>query len=296
YETSFAKTWVEDYFTKNTGLDKVKPTLISKDMYDKAGAANSYLVNGQYFWTSTPSNTVAWIVNYNGNVGTSYVTNPCGIRPVINVNSELVITGGNDTLTVSKPGILDKVITSVTDKNLSQVGLKAGEYVVFGDKPDKYRVVANEADGVRLVLDGYKESKSYNDIFNTITPDTYVETLVGATNKTKLVKNDWYKGDAFTKTPDYRTVLKYDTNPYNSYVGLLRYGEMLSGQSVSITSKNHYWLNNNYDNSNAWIVLSNGNVGSNGVTYTRGVRPVIKVDYITTITAGNGTLEAPYKI
>ena len=81
-------------------------------------------------------------------------------------------------------------------------------------------------------------------------------------------------------------------------VGLIRIGEMLSGQSSTISSKKTYWtMNQNiFSTSYAWFVNNAGGSHSGDVTYTQGVRPVIKVDTTLTISKGNGTPSNPYEI
>ena len=89
-------------------------------------------------------------------------------------------------------------------------------------------------------------------------------------------------------------------------VGLIRVGEMLSGQSSTILTSNYtktssynnaktYWTMNT-STSNAWNVYNNGIASNYDVTDAIGVRPVIKVDTNTTISKGNGTWNNPYEI
>ena len=72
--------------------------LLSLDEYNLAGGTNSYLDIAQYQWTMTPySSSSARSVSNNGYANYSSVTGTRGLRAVINVNSDVTITGGNGT-------------------------------------------------------------------------------------------------------------------------------------------------------------------------------------------------------
>ena len=54
--------------------------------------------NVEIYWTATPySASNAWIVLSNGFASSSSVSYARGVRPVVNVSSEITITGGNGT-------------------------------------------------------------------------------------------------------------------------------------------------------------------------------------------------------
>ena len=102
-------------------------------------------------------------------------------------------------------------------------------------------------------------------------------------------------------------LLESTSNPYEGSVGLIRVGEMLSGQSETILSKNHtvvnsynnaqsYWTATPYSASIAWRVNDDGSAYSYSVSNAYGVRPVINISSEITITGGNGTPNSPYQI
>ncbi len=129
-------------------------------------------------------------------------------------------------------------------------------------------------------------------------------------NRNKLVTNyTWYQNE-FGYGDNY-TISLEETNPtrsINATVGLIRVGEMLSGQSSSILTKG-YTTTSSYNNANtywtmtpssssslAWDVNDIGYSNGNYVNYAYGLRAVIVVNSNVTITGGNGTWSSPYEI
>src|SRR5574344_1415374 len=300
--------------------------LISLDEYNMANANSSYLVNGQYYWTLTPgSSSNAWRVNSYGNASNNFVSGTYGLRPVINVNSASSITSGNGTL--SDNYILGETKGTNITGNLKDIAT-SGEYVTLANKT--YRVVSIDGSGnTKLILDGYYQETTgtnYKMIYgSTNTFDTTTTTGVGyklnndvlnylvpssdTTNRNKLVTYNWYQNN-FDWGNSY-TVSLNETSPtrtISATVGLIRVGEMLSDQSLTILNKNNtvnnsysnaasYWTMTSYANSSsAWIVTDYGNAYNYNVDYTYGLRPVIVVNSSVTITSGNGTPSSPYQI
>ena len=291
--------------------------LLSLDEKNLAGGL-SYLINSQYFWTLTPSiPSEVWRVNDDGNIYDSSVSNVNGFRPVINVLSEIIITGGNGTL--SDPYMFEDKSSSVTGtlKDNSQIG----EYVTYAGR--NYRVVETSDNGTKLILDGYYDSDndgtvdssdemSYGTnctLCTTINEDNFINWLSNSNvqDKQKLASTTWYRGEHFDYGYNYKTNLESLSNPYDGSVGLIRVGEMLSGQSETILSKNHTVSNsvNNaqwyltvtpYGSSDVWIVSDNSSADFYSVDTTFSLRPVINIGPDVQITSGNGTPNSPYQI
>ena len=128
WDDSYAKDWLNNYFyprlkgnniikeetwcsetttdsssartecTNNLSMQPAYVGLITLDEYNLAGGSSSYLDIGQYQWTMTSYNSSrAWSVNYFGNADIDGVSYSFGLRAVINVNSDVTITGGNGT-------------------------------------------------------------------------------------------------------------------------------------------------------------------------------------------------------
>ncbi len=362
WDGSYAKDWLNNYFyprlkgnniikevtwcsetttdensartncASNLSKEKAKVGLMTLDEYNLAGGSSSYLNIGQWQWTMTPnSSSLAWRMNSNVGAGNNSVSTAYGLRAVINVNSDVSITGGNGTLgatwsSQAGPYILNE------DKNVEITGklnekATSGEYVLFAGR--KYRVVDKDSSGnTKLILDGYYEEDGkifkmkYNDtstnIFSTTTgigQKLNGDVLNWLTNnnnieKVKLVNNyTWYQNE-FGYGQSYKISLeeKNPTRSIQATVGLIRVGEMLSSQSSSILTK-EYTTTSSYNNASrywtmtpstissaAWAVVDNGDANLNAVSFASGLRAVIIVNSDVTITGGNGTWSSPYKI
>ena len=127
------------------------------------------------------------------------------------------------------------------------------------------------------------------------------------TDKNKLVSTTWYRGDYFIVGDNYKDNLESTNNPYQGRVGLIRLGEMLSGQSETILSKDHtvsnrynnakdYWIATPFSTSSTWSVYSNGNTSNSDVSNAYAVRPVIMISPDVQILGGNGTFNSPFQI
>ena len=363
WDESYAKDWLNNYFyprlkgndiiveqtwcsetttdklsartscSNNLSTEKAKVGLISLDEHNLAGVGGSYLNIIQYQWTLTPYNgSYAWYFNNIGNANNNLVDDAGGLRAVINVNSNVTITGGNGTLvetwsSEAGPYILNE------DKSIEVTGklnekATSGEYVLYAGK--KYRVVDKDNNGnTKLILDGYYEENgsvynmSYgsNNTFSTTTGigqklnSDVLEWLVASSdteNRNKLVTNyTWYQNE-FDDGDNY-TISLEETNPtrsINATVGLIRVGEMLSSQSSSILTKG-YTTTSSYNNANTYWTMTPSSsssvawsVDSDGYAYysnvdvgsAYGLRAVIVVNSNVTITGGNGTWSSPYEI
>ena len=335
-ETTTSSSSARTSCSNNLSTEKAKVGSISLDEYNLAGAGNSYLNIGQYQWTLTPYNgSYAWDVGYNGNSINDGVNDGVrdayGLRAVINVNSNVTITGGNGTLgetwsSEAGPYILNE------DKSIEVTGklnekATSGEYVLYAGK--KYRIVYKDSNGnTKLILDGYYEKNDSvyemeygdNNTFSTTTGigqklnSDVLEWLVASSdteNRNKLVTNyTWYQNE-FDGGDNY-TISLEETNPtrsINATVGLIRVGEMLSSQSSSILTKgytttssynnaNTYWtMTPSSSSSGAWFVDGVGSSNGNyRVSNASGLRAVIVVNSNVTITGGNGTWSSPYEI
>ena len=276
--------------------------LITLDEFNLSGASSTnptyYLVNSQYYWTLTPySSANAWRVYSNDGANNDAVSLARGVRPVINVIANAVITGGNGSL--SNAYILNQTSESKTGKLNEKVS--SGEYVSLDGKT--YRVVSKESNGTKLIYDGYYDETIAYGSDNTFTTSSGIgqklndDILTWLGNSEKIIETNWYQTSGFGYGTKYISIIEDTTNPIQAKVGLIRVGEMMSGQSVSILTKSNYWTMNKYTStSRTWHVNPNGYVASNDVDTQEGVRPVIVVSDDTTISSGNGTLQKPYII
>ena len=95
----------EDVLSQDNGKLPNPIGLLTSDEYVFAGSGNSYLYTEQTYWTISPagfnySRAEVFIVNVYHNHNAMSVNSPWGIRPVINLRSDVQITGSG---TVSDP-------------------------------------------------------------------------------------------------------------------------------------------------------------------------------------------------
>ena len=309
--------------TNNLSNIQTPVGLLSLDEYNLANGDSdlSYLVNSQTYWTSTPHNaSETFVVVYHGFPTRHSVTLAYGVRPVANINSDVTITGGNGTLT--DPYLIGEVndITGSLKDN-SHVG----EYVTYAGRD--YRVVETSSSGTKLILDGYYDSDDDGTIDSSdgiaydsnnnggctlctaVNEEPFINWISNnnETDKAKLVSTTWYRGDYFGWGDNYKDNLESTSNPYVGRVGLIRVGEMLSGQSETILSKNHtvikdkdnaavYWTSTPYDASDAWFVDSIVETYIGSTIGLNAVRPVVMIGPDVQILGGNGTFNSPYQI
>ena len=351
YGSSYAKKWVSSYFydhispnnqsiikytqfcedsTAITSSTSARTTcsvatvgskggLLSFDEYNLSGGSSSYLVNGQYYWTLTAQSTLnAWDVIGYGYAISDVVTYALGLRPVITISSDAIITSGDGTLSATSNGyILNQTLDNVTNKKVSEV-VTSGEYVTYDGRT--YRVVEKNSDGVKLILDGfYTTDTAYGTDFSTMGStlnDTNFQNWLLPTKTPQPVK--WYRGAYFVYGNDYTNNLstsntsnEFQITSGNKSIGLIKIGEIMSGQSLSMITSNYktmndisnrysrtnrYWTLTPYGALNAWNVSHSGFARNDGVTYAYGLRPVIVISSDATITSGNGTLTAPFEV
>ena len=321
-QTWCSETITDETSTRTTCVNNLssvqKPVgLLSLDEYNLANGVSSYLANAQLYWSLTPrDNFCGWYIFSEGVSGYSTIKDTYGIRPVINIQSDITMTSGNGTLT--GPYIIGEV-SDVTGslKDNSHVG----EYVTYAGR--NYRVVETSNQGTKLILDGYYDSNNDGTIEESdkmtygtnctlctvINEESFVNWVSNSneTEKNKLVSTTWYRGDNFNYGDNYKDNLESTSNPYVGRIGLIRLGEVLYSQSETILSKNHtannssdntkiYWTAPPANNTDAWGVTSYSSAGSSKITNLFSVRPVIMISPDVQITSGNGTFNSPYQI
>ncbi|MFI3307877.1 MAG: prepilin-type N-terminal cleavage/methylation domain-containing protein [Mycoplasmatota bacterium] len=325
YNNSYLESWITDYFYENLS-DEAKEVMvdgaycsdtinaaassisrqtcseiqiynrvgtITLDEYNLAGGSNSYLNNDQYFWTMTlAGDEYVGFIHSNGvanSVNVAYAS--FGVRPIITISSDAIITGGDGSETNSY--ILNQATDIVTSTTLKDEST-SGEYVLVNSK--LYRVVSTSENGTKLIYDGtFGDNQSYLNIFSTITSDDFATSLLGSS--ISLVNDTtWYKGDELAYIYDFKINLESTANSYNGKVGLISVGEMLSAQSQSMEPYIYWTINSNIDAS-IFIVLKDGSYSWGGeLSGNLGVRPVIEIVSTATIFTGNGTYASPYQI
>ena len=281
------------------------------------GGTAGYLNNGLYWWTITPYNSSNTCNVYNnGVVGNNTPSSAYGVRPSINLKSDIKIVNGDGTL--DNPYRLN----GDNDTNISGTLLNtrySGEYIRFGnDENNLYRIVSHEIEGLTKITsdESLKDSGTFKTIsfgdtatfsstntIGTFLNGDYLTNYIGE-NYSNIIEDSttWYLGTVGSST-SYRLTKYTDitgtlttSNITEAKVGLLRYGELMSGQ-FDITSNNtYYWTLTPYSLSSVRRVSNFSHVYYDTPTGTYGIRPSMNLKSNVIITGGTGTKENPFTL
>ena len=292
--------------------------------------SNGYLNNGLLWWTLTPySASLMRNVISNGNASNEPSTVARGVRPSINLKSNIEIVDGDGT--IDNPYRL----SGDNDTNISGTLLNtrySGEYIRFGTGENNlYRIVSHETPGltkitsaeplkssgsfITSIFEENRDNRNYYSSTSTIGTflnGDYLTNYVGDTYNNMIEDNTtWYLG---TTGDSYKLAKYTDTNmsitvstTTDAKVGLLRLGELMSGQferyavkggstSTGLTTK--YWLITPHPNmGQVWYNNSEG-TGTAGAPriYSYGIKPTLNLKSNVVITGGLGTKEQPFEI
>ena len=278
--------------------------------------SNGYLNNGLVWWNLTPvSSSDVVIVDHLGLAPGRLLSHVYGVRPSINLKSNIKIVKGNGTK--ENPYRLQ----GDNDTNLSGTLLSSrysGEYVLFGnDENNLYRIVSHENGSltkivsekplknsgkfIERVFGGDSTFSSSNTIGSFLNGD-YLTNYVDSKYLNMIEDNTtWYLGTVgdgisyklakYTNTTD--NILTSSTA--NAKVGLLRFGELMTGQFDRFGYTRSYWTLTPY-NSDIISVDGYGNMRIPGVRNVDGIRPSLNLKSKVIITSGNGTLQNPFQI
>ena len=277
--------------------------------------SNGYLNNGLYWWTLTPYSTSnVRSVNYGGLAGYDSPSYERGVRPSVNLKSNVKIVDGDGT--VDNPYRLN----GDNDTELSGTLLSSrysGEYIKFGnDENNLYRIVSHEnGAGTKIVSDkplkssgtfitstfGNNATYSSTNTIGAFLNGTYLTDYIGSTYSNMIEDSTiWYLGTVGRGT-NYRlakytdTVMSSLTNSTtNAKVGLLRLGELMAGQFDRYSNNTTYWILTPYNTSNVLNVYYYGVEGSSSPSNTNGVRPSVNLKSNVQITSGTGTKSDPF--
>ena len=283
------------------------------------GETNGYLNNGLYWWTLTPysSSDVRCVDdagNANGDSPSGYSR---GVRPSINLKSSIRIADGDGT--IDNPYRLN----GDDDTNLSGTLLSSrysGEYIKFGNNENNlYRIVSHEnGTGTKIVSAEPLKStgtfitmnfgsnatfSSTNKVGSFLNGD-YLANYVDSSYSSMIEDSTiWYLGTVGSGT-SYKLAKYTDTtgttltsSTITAKVGLLRYGELMSGQFDKYSNNTVYWTLTPFNSSNVRCV----DIGGSAYNYSpsrnsTGVRPSVKLKSNVQIVNGDGTLNSPFEI
>ncbi len=263
-------------------------TLLSVEDYTKAGATNSYLNNGEYFWTTNNYQDEYWYVSNEGKLGLNDNTEVYGIRPVITLNSDTKVLSGN--------GTIDNPYEIIEHKPQTLNDIYVGEYLTLNDT--LWRVVAKNNNNIKLVSEEY--IKDENGILETFYSNYNNEADIDYENGLLYYLNNTYydnfkekdlitKGTFYTGgiEDNYQTI--YDSS-IEAYVGLLSIAEpfVYDFGNVFTLSKN---INNDLG---IFVIDENKMLFEDTVDSLHYVRPSIHIKNNINIKSGDGTYLSPY--
>ena len=289
--------------------------------YKNASSSTGYLNNSLWWWTLTPYGTSGvGSVRYDGYGFSISPANSFGSRPSINLKSAVKIIDGYGT--IDNPYRLQGDNDSPTGTLLST--RYSGEYISFGTGENNlYRIVSHEnGTGTKITSAiPLKDSGSYkisafgsNVTFskdNTIGTFLNGEYLTSGTyltsDQVNMIEDNttWYLGSVGYGT-NYK-LAKYQnktgsnltTSTTTAKVGLLRLGELMTGQIDNSVNNTSYWILTPVSTSDVQYVFSLGYNRFDEPTSTSdsyGPRPSMNLKSNVVITGGKGTKEEPFSI
>ena len=228
--------------------------------YRGADYSTGYLNNGLCWWSLTSySSSLMYGMNSSGAASNASPLDTTGVRPSINLKSDIKIVSGSGTEDDPYRLLGDN------DEELSGIKLNtrySGEYVRFGTGDnDLYRIVSHEVRGLTKITSA--EPLKENDSFKTISfgNDTYysssntIGTFLNGEYLTSYISNEysnmiegnaiWYLGTVERGT-SYKLAKYTDvtsnaltSSTVTTKVGLLRLGELGAGQYGATVSTNY---------------------------------------------------------
>ncbi len=277
--------------------------------------SNGYLNNGLNWWLLTPYISNVGLVNYAGAVYSTALSDSSGIRPSVNLKSDVQVVEGNGTK--NNPYRLE----GDNDINLNGTLLNtrySGEYIRFGNNENNlYRIVSHE-NGIGTKITSVEPLKNSGDFIgiafgsNTVFSNTntigmflngeYLTNYVDNTYSEMIEESStWYLGTvgigASYKMAKYTNdnMTDYATTA-NSKVGLLRLGELMAGQFDRHENNRNYWTLTPIDMSYVRLVIDNGHMNNRNPSNMNAVRPSLNLKSNVIITSGTGTKEDPFEI
>ena len=306
--------------TRPNGTTTVTTSVGLLNMYEyqssNNGETNGYLNNGLYWLTLTPySSSRVRGVSTHGITNRNSPSNAIGVRPSINLKSNVRIVNGDGT--IDNPYRLN----GDNDAELSGTLLSSrysGEYITFGSGENNlYRIVSHEnGTGTKIVsaeplkssgtvISSVFDSNSSVNYSSSTTIGTFLngEYLTGYIDSTysNMIEDSttWYLGTVGDGT-SYKLAKYADTSmagyamSTDAKVGLLRLGELMAGQFGRYDNNTAYWPLTPYSTSDVRYVSIDGRTLSGSPSHASGVRPSMNLKSNVQITSGVGTKSNPF--
>ena len=312
--------------TRPNGTTTVTASVGLLNMYEYQSSyhgttySNGYLNNGLWWWTLTPySTSYVWYVNDYGYASSISSSLAYGVRPSINLKSSVKIVDGDGT--IDNPYRL----SGDNDTNLSGAVLSSrysGEYIKFGnDENNLYRIVSHEnGTGTKIVSAeplkssgefitmnfGSNATFSSTNTIGTFLNGEYLTSYVDSSYSSMIEDNTtWYLGTVGSGSSYSYKNAKYTdasgtaitSNIAEAKVGLLRFGELMSGQFDRYGNNTYYWTLTPYSSSRVRFVYDYGSAYDTSPSSSSiGVRPSVNLKSNVQIINGDGTLNSPFEI
>ena len=286
--------------------------------YHGTGFSNGYLNNWLFWWTITAYNSS--IVREVNQLGLNYsdtINQIRGIRPSINLKHNIRIVSCDGT--ENNPYRLE----GDNDTNLNGTKLNtrySGEYVSFGTGENNlYRIVSHEIEGLTKITsdEPLKENRTFKTISfgdtvyysNTNTIGSFLngEYLSSeeylTEQKVNMIENSttWYLGSV-GNGESYKLAKYTDTNmsgyatSIEAKVGLLRLGELMSGQFDRYGNNTTYWTLTLSDSNHIHNVTLQDSERGSLPSENGGIKPSFNLKSNVIITSGDGTTQNPFQI
>ena len=307
--------------TKVTGAVGLLNIYEYQSSYHGGSYETGYLNNGLYWWSLTPYDTTnIRIINDSGAVIDDDQAGSYGVRPSINIKSDIKIVSGEGT--EDNPYRLE----GDNDSNLTGEKLNtrsSGEYIQFGaGENNLYRIVSHETEGLTKIVSAeplkvsgqYKKLALGNMNYSATTTmglflnGEYLNNYLTEENRNMIEENTtWYIG-MIDNGDNYRlgkytdiNMTELVPNRVTVKVGLLRTGELMSGQFESSKTlregpSSTYWTLTQYNATTMRRVnyLGYGSHGFHSEAYD--IRPTLNLKSNVIITGGDGTKNNPFTL
>ncbi len=288
--------------------------------YHGTNSSNGYLNNGSSWKSLTPYNSsMTFEIDINGAVSNNGVTYSIGIRPSINLKSEIKIVDGD--------GSSDNPYRLEGDNDVNLGGVKlntrySGEYISFGTGENSlYRIVSHETEGLTKITSA--EPLKENGTFKTMTfgdsvyyssTNTIGSFLNGeylnsgtylTSEQVNMIEDNtvWYLGTVgqgnnyiLAKYKDVN-MSNLTTNITTVKVGLLRLGELMSSQFSKNANNIVYWnITPTGSGLYIWSIRQNSGAFVFLASNAYGIKPAFNLKSNVIITGGDGTLQNPFTL
>ncbi len=321
---------------QNTTLVDDAVGLLNLYEYNKSYSGTTYALgylNNGLNWITLTKFGQNWLyeIGVHGRNTNGYPYIFSGIRPVINLKSDVEIVSGNGS--ENNPYRLkgDDVSSTLLNKRYS------GEYVRFGSGENNlYRIVSHEHGGTKLIsAEPLKSDSSFitkkfniNNAMALYNPDDtsyelayflnhdFLDPTYGYITETQvsmIEEGMWYLGNLdsgqsykLAKYTDFSSNTLVE-NQVKAKVGLLRVGEQFSsleerwankGESSDNGKTASYWLLTYQviQNGDYTFCIKNGHVQGYDSYYQYAIRPSVHLKSTIKITGGDGTKNNPFVI